>query len=71
MQRQPPSEAAVQRYARQNSQPVEIDREAVLQLGRQVILANVMEEDPQNHCVRHQPTRLAAALMRWYRRSAN
>lgn len=71
VQRQPPSEAAVQRYARQNSQPVEIDREAVLQLGRQVILANVMEEDPQNHCVRHQPTRLAAALMRWYRRSAN
>ncbi|WP_208678156.1 gluconeogenesis factor YvcK family protein [Synechococcus elongatus] len=70
VQRQPPSEAAVQRYAQQNSQPVKIDRDAVLQLGRQMILANVMEEDPQTHCVRHQPTRLAAALMRWYRHAA-
>jgi uncharacterized cofD-like protein len=57
------------RYAQENSHPVFLDREAVAQLGRRIILANVMDEDEETGLVRHNPQRLAGVLLRWYSRT--
>ncbi|MEI2583555.1 gluconeogenesis factor YvcK family protein [Scytonema sp. PRP1] len=60
-----PSPRALIRYAQQQSHPVFLDREAIAQLGRRIVLANVMHED-ETGCVRHNPQRLARVLWRWY-----
>jgi uncharacterized cofD-like protein len=60
-----PSERALIRYAQQNSHPVFLDREAVSQLGRRIVLANVMHED-ETGCVRHDSQKLARVLLKWY-----
>ncbi|WP_414582502.1 gluconeogenesis factor YvcK family protein [Scytonema sp. PCC 10023] len=60
-----PSPRALIRYAQQQSHPVFLDREAIGQLGRRIVLANVMHED-ETGCVRHNPQRLARVLWRWY-----
>lgn len=66
VQRHPPSPAVLEKYAAENSHPVYLDREAVIQKGCRLVLANVMQEDEQTHQVRHDPQRLARVLMRWY-----
>jgi uncharacterized cofD-like protein len=63
-----PSPQALERYAKENSHPVFLDREDVAKLGRRVVLGKIMDEDEQGH-VRHDPTRLAGVLLRWYSRS--
>jgi uncharacterized cofD-like protein len=68
VQKKSPSEQALARYAQENSHPVYFDREAVLQLGRRIIVANVMVEDEQTHVIRHDSDRLARVLIRWYTR---
>jgi len=68
--RQTPSQQSLQRYAQQNAYPVELDREELAKLGRRLVLANVMDEDPQTGYVRHNPQRVARALLRWYTRAA-
>lgn len=60
-----PSARALIRYAQQQSHPVFVDREAIAQLGRRIVLANVMHED-ETGCVRHNSERLARVLWRWY-----
>jgi uncharacterized cofD-like protein len=60
-----PSPRALIRYAQQQSHPVFLDREAIAQLGRRIVPANVMHED-ETGCVRHNPQRLARVLWRWY-----
>ncbi|MCG6133089.1 MAG: YvcK family protein [Nostoc sp. LLA-1] len=60
-----PSEKSLLRYAQQNSHPVFLDREAVTQLGRRIVLANILYED-EIGCVRHNPQKLARVLLRWY-----
>lgn len=60
-----PTARALIRYAQQNSYPVFIDREAVSELGRRIVSANVMHED-ETGCVRHDSERLARELLRWY-----
>lgn len=60
-----PTARALIRYAQQESHPVFLDREAIAQLGRRIVLANVMHED-ETGCVRHNPQRLARVLWRWY-----
>jgi uncharacterized cofD-like protein len=60
-----PSPKSLRRYAKENSHPVFLDREAVTHLGRRIVLANVMDEDPQTGYVRHNSQRLARVLMRW------
>ncbi|MBW4597087.1 MAG: YvcK family protein [Brasilonema angustatum HA4187-MV1] len=60
-----PSERALIRYAQQHSHPVFLDREAVTQLGRRIVIANVMHED-ETGCVRHNSQLLARVLWRWY-----
>jgi 2-phospho-L-lactate transferase/gluconeogenesis factor (CofD/UPF0052 family) len=64
-----PSEQSLIRYAQENSHPVFLDREAVAQLKRRIVLANVMDEDEQTGLVRHNPQRLARVLWRWYSRA--
>ncbi|MGK7925649.1 MAG: uridine diphosphate-N-acetylglucosamine-binding protein YvcK [Spirulina sp.] len=64
-----PSARALIRYAGENAHPVYLDREAVTQLGRRIVLANVMDEDPETAYVRHDPQRLAKVLLRWYGRT--
>ncbi|MGI2908393.1 gluconeogenesis factor YvcK family protein [Tolypothrix sp. VBCCA 56010] len=60
-----PSPRSLIRYAQQNSHPVFLDREAVLDLGRRIVLANILFEDDIG-CVRHNPQKLARVLFRWY-----
>jgi uncharacterized cofD-like protein len=60
-----PTERALIRYAQQQSHPVFLDREAIAQLGRRIVIANVMHED-ETGCVRHNSQRLARVLWRWY-----
>lgn len=68
VQSQSPSAQALIRYAQDNSHPVFVDREAVRKLGRQIVSANVMEEDAETGYVRHNPHLLARVLLRWYSR---
>ena len=60
-----PSAKALIRYAQQSSHPVFLDREAVTQLGRRIVPANILYED-EIGCVRHDPQKLAKVLLRWY-----
>ncbi|MEI1374489.1 YvcK family protein [Nostoc sp. UHCC 0926] len=66
--KKPPSEQSLIRYAQQNSHPVFLDREAVTQLGRRIVAANVLYED-ETGFVRHNPQKLAQVLLRWYGRA--
>ncbi len=65
VQKRPPSEKSLMRYAQEHSHPVFLDREEVAQLRRRIILANVMDEDEQG-LVRHNSQKLAGVLLRWY-----
>ena len=66
-----PSAKALIGYAQDNSYPVTLDREAVTQLGRRVVIANVMDEDENTGLIRHNSQRLAGMLLRWYSRAQN
>ncbi|MEB3336731.1 MAG: gluconeogenesis factor YvcK family protein [Leptolyngbyaceae bacterium] len=68
VQKQPPSPKSMTHYAEEASSPVVLDREAVVQLKRRIVLANVMDEDPKTGLVRHNPKKLARVLWRWYSR---
>ncbi|HEY9639570.1 MAG TPA: gluconeogenesis factor YvcK family protein [Coleofasciculaceae cyanobacterium] len=69
VQRTSPSAQSLIRYAQESSHPVFFDREAVMRLGRRAVVANVMDEDAVTGLVRHNPTRLARILLRWYTRT--
>ncbi|UNU22885.1 gluconeogenesis factor YvcK family protein [Microcoleus vaginatus] len=66
-----PSAKALIRYSQEDSYPVVLDREAVTQLGRRVVIANVMDEDQNTGLIRHNSQRLAGMLLRWYGRAQN
>lgn len=68
VQKTSPSAKSLIRYAQESSHPVYFDREAVMQMGRRALVANVMDEDDQG-LVRHSSDRLARILLRWYSRS--
>lgn len=68
VQKTSPSAKSLIRYSQENSHPVFFDREAVMQLGRRALVANVMDEDEQG-LVRHSSERLARILLRWYTRT--
>ncbi|WP_017663632.1 gluconeogenesis factor YvcK family protein [Baaleninema simplex] len=68
VQNQQPSAQALIRYAQKKSHPVDLDRDVVERLGRQIFLANIMSEDPASGSVRHNSSRLARVLMRWFER---
>jgi uncharacterized cofD-like protein len=64
--RKNPSPELLQRYAQENSYPVYIDRETINQLGRRVVIANIMDEKNSINSIRHDPNQLARVLLRWY-----
>ncbi|MEY3867422.1 MAG: hypothetical protein RLZZ338_1313 [Cyanobacteriota bacterium] len=64
-----PSEKTLIRYAQQNAHPVFVDREAIKELGRRIVVANVMDEDEVTGLIRHNSHRLATVLLRWYSRA--
>jgi uncharacterized cofD-like protein len=64
--RNPPSAVSLQRYALENSHPVELDRQEIAKLNRRIVMANVMEEDSVRGHVRHSSSQLARVLLRWY-----
>ena len=67
--RKVPSAQSLINYAQVNSHPVFLDREAISNLGRRIVLSNVMDEDVHTNFVRHNPERLARVLLRWYSRA--
>ncbi len=69
VQRKSPSSKTLLRYAQENSYMVQLDRDAVTQLGRNIVLANIMDEDEYTGLVRHSSQRLARVLLRWYSRT--
>ena len=64
--RKTPSPELLQRYAEENSYPVYIDREAIVRLGRRVVIANIMDEKGSIDSIRHNSNQLARVLLRWY-----
>ena len=64
--RKTPSPELLQRYAEENSYPVYIDREAIVRLGRRVVIANIMDEKGSVDSIRHNSNQLARVLLRWY-----
>jgi uncharacterized cofD-like protein len=68
VQKKLPSSMALARYMQEKSHPIVIDREILMKLRCRVILANVMDEDPNTQYVRHSSERLARVLLRWYGR---
>lgn len=63
-----PSAQSLIRYAQEGSGFVELDREAVKELGRRVITKNIMIENERTGSVRHDSDRLARELVRWFSR---
>ncbi|MGK7921167.1 MAG: uridine diphosphate-N-acetylglucosamine-binding protein YvcK [Trichodesmium sp.] len=61
-----PSAQALVRYAQEDSHPVFLDREDVRNLGRKILLTNVMYEDKKTGFVRHDSVMLAGVLLQWY-----
>ena len=64
--RRSPSPETLRRYADDKSHPVYVDREEIASLGRRIVIANIMDEDPETGYVRHDSARLARVLLRWY-----
>lgn len=69
LQKKTPSAQSLIHYAQESSHPVYFDREAVMNLGRRMVIANIMQEDEHTGLVRHDSDRLARILLRWYGRS--
>ena len=69
VQKTSPSAQSLIHYAQEGSHPVFFDREAVIRLGRRAVVANVMDEDASTQLVRHNHSRLARILLRWYTRT--
>jgi uncharacterized cofD-like protein len=61
-----PSAVSLERYALENSHPVNLDRHEIAKLNRRIVMANVMEEDSVKGHVRHSSSQLARVLLRWY-----
>jgi uncharacterized cofD-like protein len=64
--RKTPSPELLQRYAEENSYPVYVDRDVINQLGRRVVIANIMDEKNSINSIRHDSNQLARVLLRWY-----
>ena len=71
VQRQPPSEEFLRNYAQEKSHPVFLDREDVLNMDCNLVLADVMEQDENRGHVRHNSHLLARNLLKWYGQTHN
>lgn len=57
-----PSKQAIAKYVQEDSQPVILDLEEIKATDRQLILADILDEDPRTHYIRHHSPKLAQAL---------
>jgi hypothetical protein len=48
---------------------VTLDRDLVKQLGRRIVMSNIMDVDENTGYLRHNPYRLAQVLLRWYNKN--
>jgi len=64
----PPAQALI-RYAQEDSHPVNLDRDFVKQLGRRIVMSNIMDVDENTGYLRHNPYRLAQVLLRWFNKN--
>ena len=60
-------ENALEKYKEANQIPVEVDEDAIQNMGIQVVKRRLIEENTGN-LVRHSPQRVARAIYYWYRR---
>jgi uncharacterized cofD-like protein len=60
-----PSLEALIRYAQEDSYSVIIDRDKIAATGRQLILADILDEDRQTFQIRHNSPKLAKELLRF------
>ncbi|MEM6453291.1 MAG: gluconeogenesis factor YvcK family protein [Cyanobacteria bacterium P01_D01_bin.105] len=67
VQKKMPSQMAIDRYLQEGSTPVMLDRDAIIDSQRRIVIANVMSEIEGT--VRHDPKRLARVLVKWYERT--
>ena len=67
VQKRSPSAQALIRYAQRQAHPVDLDREAVRETGRELVSADIMAEGEAGQ-VRHHSQRLARAILHWYAR---
>lgn len=58
----PLSPQALAKYALEGSYPVTIDRAELDSLGCQVISADILDEDPKTHCIRHNSWKIAKII---------
>ncbi len=66
--RRSPSDEALLHYVQERSEPIFLDRSNIMDMGCRIVIANVMDENPRTHKIRHHPDRLARILLRWYSR---
>ena len=59
---QPLSPEALAKYAQEGAYPVTVDTAEIAALGRKIIFADILDEDPQTHCIRHNSLRLAKVI---------
>ena len=59
---QPLSPQALAKYAQSGSYPVTIDRAELDLLGCKVLFADILDEDPQTHCIRHNSGKVAKII---------
>ena len=59
---QPLSPQALAKYAIEGSYPVTIDRAELDSLGCQVIFADILDEDSNTHCIRHNSWKIAKII---------
>jgi uncharacterized cofD-like protein len=60
-----PSEDVLRKYAEKHCHPVYLDREEVIKLGRRIVKANIMSQNPDDTYVRHNSQLLGKVLFRW------
>jgi uncharacterized cofD-like protein len=68
VQKDSPSEMSLERYAARKSYPVVLDRDELRRIRCRPILANIVDEDPETHLIRHNSQKLARILLRWHAR---
>lgn len=58
----------LERYYAQQCEPVAIDTDKLTMMGLTVVVANIMDENPNGKTIRHNSRRLGRALLHWYAR---
>lgn len=58
-----PSPEALSKYAQEESHLVTLDRQQIVEMGREIILANLLDENPLTHSIRHNTQNIGQELL--------